>query len=354
MALHEVDIWNRALSLLGDLRIELTQNASDLTAATAADPVVVTHGSHGYTTGDLLLLRDVAAMTELEGRVFRITAATTYNLDDEDGTGRTAGTDGTPFLLTDSPQAKAAFDAWTDIRDEVLRCHPWNVAVKTSRLARLDSVQTVASATAASPVVCTTSGAHGYSTGDTVLIEAMDEMIEVNGRYFDITIPSGSTTTFNLNGEDGTTYTAESTGGTCKKALTPLTPDHTYGNIFDVPSDSLRILELRLTFGATTSPWVVEGTKVLTNDGDTVPLRYIQRLLNPASYDPMLAQVMAYRLALELAEDLTQSNTKKEVSQASYDQILAKAKRIDSQEQSPMPRERSVWENARLQSSSRA
>lgn len=82
----------------------------------------------------------------------------------------------------------------------------------------LDSSFTVSSATAANPVVATTSAAHGYSTDDLVLITEMDEMTLVNGRVFKIVVVT--TTTFQLVGEDGSSYTAETTGGLCQKLST--------------------------------------------------------------------------------------------------------------------------------------
>lgn len=63
-----------------------------ITAATQADPVVITSTGHGLSTGDRQIITGVAGMTELNGRTFTITKvdANTYELDDEDGTEHTA------------------------------------------------------------------------------------------------------------------------------------------------------------------------------------------------------------------------------------------------------------------------
>ena len=69
---------------------------------------------------------------------------------------------------------------------------------------------TVSSATAADPVVVSTAAPHGYVDGDEAELNDFDEMVEVNGRRF---IVAGATaSTFELQGEDGTGYTPETTG----------------------------------------------------------------------------------------------------------------------------------------------
>jgi len=72
---------------------------------------------------------------------------------------------------------------------------------------------TASAATAANPVVVT-SVAHDLITGDEVEITGFAEMTEVNDRRFIITKVGADT--FSLDGEDGSEYTAESTGGTSK------------------------------------------------------------------------------------------------------------------------------------------
>jgi hypothetical protein len=300
MALHEVDIWNRALSRVGDKRLVLESGvATGGTDATAANPVVVTTAAaHGYTTGNHVLIRGFTQMTEVNDRVFRITVltTTTFELDDEDGSGYTAETTGgTIYKLPAAKAAKACFDAWADARDEVLEEHPWNGVVKRSRLARLEAAKTITAATAAA-------------------------------------------------GENGTTHAAWSAGGTTKRADTPFVPDSGYDYRYTLPTDCLRMLEIV----ESKHEWVVEGREVHTNDGITVPIRYIFRQKDVTAYRPALASMMAYRLAVDLIEELTQSTSKQERALALYEFFLARAKRVDSQEQSPMPLEEDDWVESRL------
>jgi hypothetical protein len=223
----EVDVFNRALSRLGDLRFELATAKTGATA-TAASPVVVTITAHGYATGDLVLLERFVQMTAVNGRVFRITVLTanTFELDNEDGTTYTAESSGGRARKLPSVKAVlACFDAWKGVtgrgaRDEVLRDHPWNCAGRRARLARLAAPKAITGATAANPVVLTIAS-HGYTTGDLVLLENVGGMVELNDRY--LTVLALTANTVALQSLDGSTFTAYTSGGTAKKALTPLT-----------------------------------------------------------------------------------------------------------------------------------
>lgn len=76
---------------------------------------------------------------------------------------------------------------------------------------------TITGATAANPVVITTSAAHGYSNGDEVFITGVGGMTELNGRWFIVANQTATTfelTTIHGDNVDGTGYTAYTTGGT--------------------------------------------------------------------------------------------------------------------------------------------
>ena len=351
MALHEVDIWDRSLARVGDQRIIESLAATVVTTgsdATAANPVVVTTGVHGYSTGDLILIRGFTQMTEVNGRVFKITVVntTTFSLDDEDGLLYTAETSGgDTFKLADNKNSKECFDAWTDVRDEVLAEHSWNNCVKRDRLARKEASVAVTTVSNANPALVT-GGAHTYATGDQIFLDGMiGKMDQLDGRWFTITVPSGSTTTFELNGEDSTDYGSYTggSGDTAEKALIPFKPDSGYLRRYDLPSDSLRILGL----SNSTSLWVVEGDEVLTDDGITVPITYVFRQKDVTKFSPILVSLLAARLEAEICEVLTHGNKKRELALQSWRIQLEQAKRADAREQSPMPLGEDKWVSAR-------
>jgi len=163
-------------------------------------------------------------------------------------------------LTDDTKQARACNGAYTHVRDEVLRAHPWNAAIARASLAKL-----------------ATSPAFGYD----------DE--------------------------------------------------------YQLPADCLRVVEVY----DTTLPWVVEGKKLLSDEGSPLSIRYVRREEDPNQWDSLLVSAVAARLAMELCEELTQSNTKREIATREYEDLLSRARMADGQEQSPMPFEEDSWINAR-------
>lgn len=86
---------------MGDLYMRFYTNEGRLvegdkviTAATQADPVVITSAGHGYSNGDWVVISGVVGMTELNGKVFKVAnAGATFSLQDVDGN----DIDGTEF-----------------------------------------------------------------------------------------------------------------------------------------------------------------------------------------------------------------------------------------------------------------
>ena len=347
MARHEIEIWNRALARVGDNRLLLDASVA-ITSATAANPVVFTTPVHGYTDDDLVLIRGAIEMLPVNGRVFKINVltTTTFELLEEDGTSYNAETTGggTVERITNSgnKNAQACFDAWIHDRDEVLFAHPWNGVTRRLRVSRDEAATTITGASAANPVQIT-DVAHGYTTGDEVFIQNIIGMTELNDRWFLITqvFVGGieDPDLFDIQTEDGTLHTAYISGGTATKALIPFTPDSGFGNRYNLPSDSLRILELV----DSDSLWQVEDGELHTDDGDTVAVRYIFRQQDVTAYGPNLVSTLAYRLALDLAEELTQSNTKRDKALQEFDIFMKRSARADGLEQSGMPLAEDDW-----------
>lgn len=95
---------------------------------------------------------------------------------------------------------------------------------------------TITGATAADPVVITTSTSHGLSAGEGVYITGVAGMTQLNGRTFNIT--SLTATTFSIQNSaaadvDGSSYTAYTSGGTADKVFELATP-YAEADIFDL------------------------------------------------------------------------------------------------------------------------
>jgi len=130
-----------------------------ISGATAADPVVITATTHGFSDGDEVIISDVLGMTELNFNKYL--AATEGNAN-------------------------------------------------TFKLTAITGAKTITAATQANPVEIT-SVAHGFVDGDEVGIFSVGGMTEINGFVF--TVANKADDTFELTGEDGTGHTAYTTGG---------------------------------------------------------------------------------------------------------------------------------------------
>ena len=66
---------------------QVTETAKNITAATQADPCVITIGTHGYTNGQEVYITGVAGMTQLNGRNFKVANKTTNTFEITDMAG---------------------------------------------------------------------------------------------------------------------------------------------------------------------------------------------------------------------------------------------------------------------------
>jgi hypothetical protein len=120
-------------------------------------------------------------------------------------------------------------------------------------------------------------------------------------------------------------------------------PAFGYDAQYQLPADCLRVVEVY----DTTLPWVVEGRKLLSDEGTPLSIRYVRREEDPNQWDALLVSAVAARLAVELCEELTQSNTKRQIATQEYEGLMRLARKADGQESSPMPFEEDAWINAR-------
>lgn len=128
-----------------------------------------------------------------------------------------------------------------------------------------------------------------------------------------------------------------------------LAPDATapafdYKYAFTLPSDCLRVLRPKTS----NLDWQIEGRKILTNDGDTLYLRYIKDVEDAALWDSSFYNVVAAALAIDIVERLTQSNVKKSALSDEYKETVKAAKRVDAFESGPEDAADDDWWIVRL------
>lgn len=115
-------------------------------------------------------------------------------------------------------------------------------------------------------------------------------------------------------------------------------PDWGRTNAFQLPADFLKLITDYPEDLTNCKDWQIEGRKILTDDSAPLYLRYIKDVVDPNQMTPLFREALSSRLAFELSEQLTQSNTKKDALKADYREVISRAKlsnAIQNQAQKP-------------------
>ena len=108
----------------------------------------------------------------------------------------------------------------------------------------------ITAVTAANPAVVT-SASHGFSNGDLIDIRDIKGMTELNKRRF--TAANVATNTFQLSGENSTSFTAYISGGTAREAATTFTGlSHLEGETVSILGDGAALVDKTVASGAVT------------------------------------------------------------------------------------------------------
>lgn len=122
------------------------------------------------------------------------------------------------------------------------------------------------------------------------------------------------------------------TFATSRATLAPAAnaPAFEFQYAFPLPNDYLRLILPRRTL----LDWKVERQDgvlvILTNDTDALQIKYIARITDPAQFDPVFADMLGTRMAMQMCEEITQSNEKKTDIEAQYKQAIGNARRCNA------------------------
>ena len=120
-------------------------------------------------------------------------------------------------------------------------------------------------------------------------------------------------------------------------------PAFGFANRFPLPSDCLRILPQK-----DVTDWQIEGRYILTNDKAPLQLIYLKSVTDPNEFDSLFTELFVSRIAYDICEKITQSNSKKAEAKDRYEMAMARARKIDSFESIPKEAPTSSWDTARL------
>ncbi len=107
-------------------------------------------------------------------------------------------------------------------------------------------------------------------------------------------------------------------------------PDFGPQNSFTLPTDFLRLVPPDPQYNMDNLDWVIEGRKIFTNDSAPLLIRFVSDVTDPNLMDALFRESLSSRLALELCEQLTQSNTKKADIKAEYKENISEARRTNA------------------------
>lgn len=219
--------------------------------------------------------------------------------------------------------ARACLLNYGPTRDEVLRSHRWNFAIKRARLTQSFTAITGA-ADDGDGLIEVTKASHGLTTGTRILLRDIVGVEAGNGQWL---VTSTGTDTFTL---DGATFSGTySSGGEFV-----IIPSFAWDFQYTLPTDCLRCLEVNDSEVGDwiSDEWIIEGRKILTN-ADTVNLVYVRTIDVEEITDPLFAQAFAAKLAAVLSEVIRGSTGKTADLLATYQSIIApQARRIDANE----------------------
>jgi hypothetical protein len=127
-------------------------------------------------------------------------------------------------------------------------------------------------------------------------------------------------------------------------AASSTTPDFGFSYAFPLPSDWIR----NNPPNDVDVDWKIEGRSILTSAGDTLELPYVSRVTDTTQFDELFNETLACALALEMCEEITQSNTKKDILIDEYKRCVMQAKQVDAIEVASDEPVEDPWITARL------
>lgn len=117
---------------------------------------------------------------------------------------------------------------------------------------------------------------------------------------------------------------------------------------YQLPADCLRIITSNGRDGRSEqSGFQVEGRRILTDLPPPLELTYIRRVEDPTEFDAAFVEVLVCRMALDMAEKLTNSNSKKQEAAARLEDARRSARRVNGFEAGPIYSPESSWVTAR-------
>lgn len=135
-----------------------------------------------------------------------------------------------------------------------------------------------------------------------------------------------------------------------RKELAALSEAPLFGKAYQYskPSDFLRIAQPDQCDNDFFRDYQIEGSVIVSDRSGSLQLRYVADITDTTLFDSMFVEALACKMAIELCEPITQSNTKKQTLLAEYRYAIAEARRTNAIERRPQEVPDDPWVTARL------
>lgn len=120
-------------------------------------------------------------------------------------------------------------------------------------------------------------------------------------------------------------------------------PSWGFNKAYTLPSDFLALIEIKNNPDYRVETDADGDIAILTNEGSPLYILYISRVTDTGRFDPLFIEAFASRLALEGSEELTESNTKKQILFQEYQQSITRAYASDAIQDPAQNRRESEW-----------
>jgi hypothetical protein len=107
-------------------------------------------------------------------------------------------------------------------------------------------------------------------------------------------------------------------------------PLFTKTNAFPLPADFLALLPTDPEDARNDLDWQIEGRSIITNEAAPLPIRYTYDIEDVSKMDALFREALATQMAYEMCEQITQSNTKKQVLSQDYDVTIRRARKANA------------------------
>ncbi len=116
---------------------------------------------------------------------------------------------------------------------------------------------------------------------------------------------------------------------------------------YNLPPDFLRIASEDPRYTAIRTDYLVDGGQILTTQPGPLYLRYVRDVVNDNLFDPLFAEALSCRLALQTCEELTGSTSKLHDIGVLYDRFMGEARMVNAIEAGSDEPEEDPWILAR-------